>query len=109
MVKIEERRIRVLKYLQENKPKHEIAKLCKVHINTISKDVKWLKENITYDFTLTTNKILSLLEKKLNSMTNYELLSFLKLLIPTKIEAKVEGGITIQAWDLGNAKGDLES
>jgi len=99
-VKKEERRLQILELLRANKKKYEIAKELGVHPNTITKDIKWLKANVTYDFTLTKNKIIGLLEERIINMSNRDLISFLRLLLPTKIEASGETttNIIMRSW-----------
>ncbi len=110
MIKQAERRIQVLTFLRQKNTEKEIATKLNVHPITIYRDVKWLKTNIHYDFTLTTNKVLDRLIANIGTMSTYELLAFLKLLLPTRIEQTTRETssekIQLIAWDLGNKLSD---
>lgn len=82
-----ERRLKVLELLREGKTEIEIAKQVGFSRETIVRDVRWLRENLIYDFTLITNEILQKLHERINEMEDRDLINFLGKLIPRKIEA----------------------
>ena len=96
MVKVQERRVQVLKLLRQGKTQQEIATALSVHHNTVYRDVKWLKANIAYDFNLLTNEILDKLQERIETMKDANLIYFLSRLIPQKVETKVESKSKIE-------------
>jgi len=96
MVKIQERRVQVLKLLRQGKTQQEIAETLGVHRNTVYRDMKWLKANIAYDFNLLTNEILDKLQERIETMKDANLIYFLSKLIPSKIETKIESKSRIE-------------
>ena len=98
-MKQEERRLRVIELVRQNKTQQEMADILGVHRNTIYKDMKWLKENIVYDFRLLTNEILNELHTRIDDMKDRDLISFFGKLTPQKIEADVKETIKIVTWD----------
>ena len=98
-----ERRIKVLELLRQGLTEKQIAAELGFSRETIVRDVKWLKQNIIYDFTLITNEILQKLHERIEEMDNRDLIAFLGKLIPKKIEAKTQitGGeqpLIIKMW-----------
>jgi IS30 family transposase len=85
-----ERRLKVLELSRDGKSEIEIAKQLHVGRNTIVRDIRWLKQNIIYDFNLVTNEVLQELHNRIDKMKNADLISFLGKLIPQRIEAKGE-------------------
>ena len=82
-----ERRIKVLELLRQGLTETKIAETLGVSRETIVRDVRWLRKNLVYDFTLITNEILSKLHKRIDEMDDRDLIAFLGKLIPRKIEA----------------------
>ena len=82
-----ERRIKVLELLRQGLTETKIAETLGVSRETIVRDVRWLRKNLVYDFTLITNEILSKLHKRIDEMEDRDLIAFLGKLIPRKIEA----------------------
>lgn len=85
-----ERRLKVIELLREGKTETDIAESLGFGRNTIVRDVRWLKQNIAYNFNLITNEILQKLQTRIDKMTNRDLINFLGKLIPQKVEAKTE-------------------
>ena len=96
MVKIQERRVQVLKLLRQGKTQQKIAEILSVHYNTVYRDVKWLKANIAYDFNLLTNEILDKLQERIENMKDANLIYFLSKLIPKRSEITFEGKSRIE-------------
>lgn len=82
-----ERRIKVLELLRQGLTETKIAETLGVSRETIVRDVRWLRKNLVYDFTLITNEILSKLHERIDEMEDRDLVAFLGKLIPRKIEA----------------------
>jgi IS30 family transposase len=85
-----ERRLKVLEMIRQKKTEREIADVLKVHYNTVCRDVKWLKENIVYDWTLITNEVLDELHSRIQQMKDKDLVAFFGKLVPQRIEQKTE-------------------
>jgi len=82
-----ERRIKVLELLRQGLTETKIAETLGVSRETIVRDVRWLRKNLVYDFTLITNEILSKLHERIDEMEDRDLVAFLGKLVPRKIEA----------------------
>lgn len=80
----------MLERLRNGETETSIAKNLRVSRETIVRDVRWLKNNILYDFTLITNEIMQELRNRVTSMKDTDLISFLAKLIPQKIEKREE-------------------
>ena len=87
-----ERRLNVLELLRQRKTETEIADSLNFSRNTIVRDVRWLKENLAYDFTLITNEIIQKLHERIDKMTNRDLIAFFGKLYmpPQRMEVKEE-------------------
>ena len=92
----------VLQKLREGKTEKEIALETQRHRNTVSRHVNWLRNNFQTEPQLITNEILQRLRERINTMTDRDLVRFLSVLMPQKIEAKGEFKqetiFTIKAW-----------
>lgn len=73
--------------LRKQKKEGEIAEALDVSRETIVRDVRWLKQNIAYDFNLITNEVLGILHNRIDGMEDRDLIAFLGKLVPQRIEA----------------------
>ena len=98
----------VLQKLREGKTEKEIALETQRHRNTVSRHVNWLRNNFQTEPQLITNEILQRLRERINNMTDRDLVKFLSVLMPQKIEARSE--ITTQTTVIWKAwKPEVES
>ena len=80
----------VLSKLREGKNEKQIALETQRHRNTVSRHVNWLRRNFQAEPQLITNEILQRLRERVNTMTDRDLVRFLSVLMPQKIESKME-------------------
>ncbi len=114
-----ERRIKVLELLRQGLTETKIAETLKVSRETIVRDVRWLRKNLVYDFTLITNEILSKLHERIDEMEDRDLVAFLGKLIPRKIEAstavtgelvvKVSPKLVVKKDDSANSHAEIRA
>jgi transposase len=82
--------VTVLRMLREGKTEKQIAFETQKHRNTISRHVNFLRQNFALDPQLLTNEVLSRLRERIDTMEDRDLVRFLSVLMPQKIEKKVE-------------------
>ena len=78
----------VLSKLREGKNEKQIALETQRHRNTVSRHVNWLRNNFQTEPQLLTNEVLQRLKERINDMTDRDLVRFLSVLMPQKIESK---------------------
>jgi hypothetical protein len=76
--------------LREGKTEKQIALATQRHRNTVSRHVNWLRRNFAIEPQLLTNEVLSKLRERIDSMEDRDLVRFLAVLMPQKIEQKVD-------------------
>jgi hypothetical protein len=88
--------------LREGKTEKQIALETQRHRNTVSRHVNWLRNNFQTEPQLITNEVLQRLRERINDMEDRDLVRFLAVLLPQKIEAKgefkEEKTFIIKAW-----------
>ena len=84
----------VLQMLREGKTEKQIAIDTRKHRNTVSRHVNWLRKNFAIDPQLLTNEVLSKLRERIENMEDRDLVRFLAVLLPQKIESSTSGKIT---------------
>ena len=80
----------VLQHLREGRTEKEISILTHKHRNTVSRHVSWLRKNMAYDPQTRTNQIVNKLKERINDMTDRDLIHFLAIYMPQKIEMQTE-------------------
>ena len=80
----------VLQLLREGKTEKQIALGTQKHRNTVSRHVNWLRQNFAIEPQLLTNEVLSKLRERINQMQDRDLVRFLSVLMPQKIEQNLK-------------------
>jgi Trp operon repressor len=96
--------------LPQGRSYSEIASLCGVDEKTIRRDIKEWRDNGGFEDWLQ-NEFFALHNqvRDTNMELAYKIISgLLEKNMKQRVEATVEGGIVIQAWDLGNGKDKAE-